>query len=210
MRATTARPETLITAPFARSSILAAAAKVFSKQGIAATRVEDILVAAKIARRTFYRYFANKDEVLAALYEVWSAEMIKAVEDVRAREPGSPLAGIRAGIDIFLGFYRTGPRAWRELVELAMRSDSPLAPRRRWLREQVVRLLDDSVHAADGRRLDPYVYQALLSALEGLCLELGAPDAKPGDVERVRLVLHALVDHALDLPRPAALPKRPS
>ena len=202
-----ASPASIVTAHAARGAILAAAAKVFSRQGIAATRVEDILVAAKIARRTFYRYFASKEEVLAALYEVWTAEMIRAVEDARTRQPGTPLAAIHAGIDVFLGFYRSGPRAMRELVELAMRSDSLLAPRRRWAREQVVRLLDDAVRAADGRRLDPYLFLGLLGALEGLCLELG-PDAGAADLDRVRKVLHALVDHALDLPRPASLPRR--
>ena len=56
-----------ISAHFARSAILAAATKVFTQHGIASTRVEDILLAAGIARRTFYRHFRSKDDVLAAL-----------------------------------------------------------------------------------------------------------------------------------------------
>jgi AcrR family transcriptional regulator len=202
-----ARPGSAITAHFARSAILAAATKVFTQHGIAAARVEDILVAAKIARRTFYKYFASKDEVLAALYEVWTDEILRAVATARAHQPSVPLAGIRAGIDIFLGFYRSGPRAMRELVELAMRSDSLLAKRRAWLREQIVGLIDDSIFALDGRRLDHLVYYGLVSALEGIALELGAPDTTAADVERARLVTHALVDQALGLPKPTALPK---
>ena len=164
----------------------------FSKRGIAATRVEDILVAAKIARRTFYRYFASKEEVLAALYEVMTGELVKAIE---AQQASSPLAGIRAGIDAYLGFYGASPRALRELVELAIRSDSLLAPRRRWLREQIVRLLDEAVQSLDGRRLDPLLYYALVSALEGLSLEL----ATSSDVERARTVVHTLIDRVLGL-----------
>jgi AcrR family transcriptional regulator len=198
-----------MSAHFARNAILGAAANVFSKHGIAATRVEDILVAAKIARRTFYKYFASKEDVLAALYEVWTAEILKAIEEVRAVQPASPLAGIRAGIDLFLGFYRSGPRALRELVELAMRSDSLLAPRRAWLRDQIVKLVDDAVRALDGRRLDPYVYYALVSALEGLSLELGTDRTTAADVERARLTVHALIDHVLDVPKPTPLPLRP-
>ncbi|MEO8706609.1 MAG: TetR/AcrR family transcriptional regulator [Kofleriaceae bacterium] len=194
-----------MTAHFARAGILAAAQKVFTQHGIAAARVEDILVAAKLARRTFYKYFASKDEVLAALYEVWTGELLKAIDAARAHKPGIPLAGIRAGIDIFFGFYR-GPRALRELVELAMRSDSLLAGRRRWLREQIVTLIDESIHALDGRRLDPLVYHGLLSALEGIALELHEPSA--AEIERARKVTHALVDQALGLPKPTALPHR--
>jgi AcrR family transcriptional regulator len=196
-----------VTARFARNAILGAATRVFTQHGIAAARVEDILVAAKIARRTFYKYFTGKDDVLAALYEVWTTEILAAINSARAVDPDDPLAGIRVGIDIFLGFYRQGPRALRELVELAMRSDSQLAARRRWLREQIVALLDESVRALDGRRLDPFVYYALIGALEGLALELGSRGASPAEIERARLVTHALVDHTLGLPKPTPLPR---
>jgi AcrR family transcriptional regulator len=193
----------------ARGAILGAALRVFSRRGIGPTRVEDILDAAGIARRTFYKYFASKDDVLVALYEVSTAELVRAIEAARAREPKSPLAGIRAGIDIFLGFYhQTSPRALVELVELAIPSSSPLAPRRRWLRAELVRILDDAVHALDGRRLDPHVYHALVSAFEGLSLELSAADTRPRDVARARDVANALVDHALGVRRPRPLPAR--
>lgn len=131
---------------------------------------------------------------------MWTGELVHAIEDVRAREPDDPLAGIRAGIDAYLGFLRASPKALRELVELAMRSDSALAPRRRWLRGQIARLLDEAVRALDGRKLDPLVYLALTSALEGLSLEAS-------DLDRARTVVHALMDHALGLPRPAPLPR---
>ncbi len=190
-----------------RTAILAAATSVFTKQGIDRARVEDILIAAKVARRTFYKYFSSKEEVLAALFEVFTAELVRAVEAARDAEPSKPLAGIRAGIDVFLGFTRSGPRVVRELIEIAIRSDSLLAPRRRWFRTRIVELLDDSVHALDGRRLDPFVYYGLLSALEGLSLELGAPDTTEADVERARKVTHALVDQALGLPEATPLPR---
>lgn len=201
---------TPMTVHFARTAILAGATKAFSKRGIGVTRVEDILIAAKIARRTFYRYFASKEEVLAALFDVWTGEIVKSIEGARARHPDSPFAGIRAGIDIYLGFYRSGPRVVRELVEIAMQSDSLLAPRRKRLRAHIVRLLDEAVYALDGRRLDPFVYLGLLSLLEGISIELGDPDPTPDDVERARLVVHAIVDQTLGLPQPAALPMKPA
>jgi AcrR family transcriptional regulator len=178
-----------VTAHFARSQIVAAAVRAFAAGGIAATRVEDILTEAGIARRTFYKYFANKEEVLAALYEVSTGELVAAIEDARKRSPDSPLAGIHAGIDIFFGFYRASPRALRELVELAMRSDSLLAPRRKWLRAEVVRILADIV---GDPTVDRYVYYAMVSAFEGLCLELG--DAGPKEFERARKAALDLVD----------------
>jgi len=188
-----------ISAHFARSAILAAATKVFTQHGIAPTRVEDILLAAGIARRTFYRHFRSKDDVLAALYEVWTGELVKAIEAARARKPDDPLAGVRAGITTYLAFFRASPRALRELVGLAM-TEPGLAPRRRWLRGEIVRLLDEAVRALDGRKLDPLVYLALVSALEGLSLE-------PTEVDRVEMVVNALMENALGLPKPAPLPR---
>lgn len=45
--------------------MLAAAMRLFRQQGYAATNVEDIARAAGVSTRTFYRYFASKDGVLA-------------------------------------------------------------------------------------------------------------------------------------------------
>jgi AcrR family transcriptional regulator len=201
-----------LAAGLTRSTILAAATQVFAREGIAAARVEDILVEADIARRTFYRYFASKEAVLAALYELWTGELLSAIEAARRAKPDDPLAGIRAGIDLFIAFFQGGQggrgggrarkgvaRAVRELVELAMRSDSLLAPRRRWMRSEIVRILDESVRALDRRRLDPLVFHGLLGALEGIALELdGADDS---EVERARRVLHGFVDQQLGLKR---------
>lgn len=207
-----------------RSTILAAAGQVFAHKGVTTARVEDILLEADIARRTFYRYFASKEDVLAALYEVWTGELLKAIEGARRAAPQDPLAGIRAGLDIFLAFFRGATprpggevprkgrvvraeeprtpgrgiaRAVRELVELAMRSDSLLAERRRWARGEIVRILDDSVYALDRRRLDPLVFYGLLGALEGIALEIDGSNL--AEIERARRVLHGFVDQILGL-----------
>ncbi|ANP57160.1 TetR/AcrR family transcriptional regulator [Streptomyces griseochromogenes] len=56
--------------------IARAAAALFVRQGLRATRAEDIAQAAGIAPRTFYRYFASKEEAVAPLYaagaECWT------------------------------------------------------------------------------------------------------------------------------------------
>ncbi len=51
-----------------RMEIARAAATLFVRQGLRATRAEDIAHAAGIAPRTFYRYFASKEEAVAPLY----------------------------------------------------------------------------------------------------------------------------------------------
>lgn len=201
-----ARPTQVLPEHFAKTAILAGATKVFMRHGILAVRVEDILVEAKIARRTFYKYFASKEEVLAALHELWTEKLLSAIEAAQSERADDPLAGIRAAIDIFLGFYLSGPKLLRELVEIAMRSDSLLQERRQWLRSEIVKRVDEAIFAIDGRRLDPLVYYGLFSAIEGILLELSTNEASARDIERAKRVTHALVDQALGLPNGRDLP----
>jgi AcrR family transcriptional regulator len=53
-----------------RQEILAAAIKVFGKKGFAATCVEDVAVAAKIAKGTVYLYFKSKEDIYATAVQV--------------------------------------------------------------------------------------------------------------------------------------------
>ncbi|MFE6619464.1 TetR/AcrR family transcriptional regulator [Streptomyces sp. NPDC008086] len=67
--------------------IARAAAALFVKQGLRATRAEDIAQAAGIAPRTFYRYFATKEEAVAPLYTAGATRWTEAVRDAPADLP---------------------------------------------------------------------------------------------------------------------------
>ncbi|MBC9730435.1 TetR family transcriptional regulator [Streptomyces sp. TRM68367] len=62
-------------------AIARAAAGLFVRHGLRATRAEDIARAAGIAPRTFYRYFATKEEAVAPLYAAGADRWIQAVRD---------------------------------------------------------------------------------------------------------------------------------
>ncbi|GGU89867.1 hypothetical protein GCM10010260_25240 [Streptomyces filipinensis] len=62
-----------------RMEIARAAAALFVRQGLRATRAEDIAQAAGIAPRTFYRYFATKEEAVAPLYAAGAQRWTEAV-----------------------------------------------------------------------------------------------------------------------------------
>ncbi|MEU2717920.1 TetR family transcriptional regulator [Streptomyces sp. NPDC007205] len=64
--------------------IARAAAALFVRQGLRATRAEDIAQAAGIAPRTFYRYFATKEEAVAPLYAAGAQRWSEAVRSAPA------------------------------------------------------------------------------------------------------------------------------
>ena len=177
-----------------QGSIVAAAAKVFARAGFVDTRVEDILTAAGVARRTFYRYFSSKESVLAAVYEVATAELIHAIRALPTREP---LLALRHGLDLYLDYHVENGALLRVLIEQAMASDSPLAAPRRHFRGKLVKLLDEAVRATTGEVHPPILYLALISALEGTSLELLAGTSSPADVARAKQAMHLVLDRVL-------------
>ncbi|MFI5876418.1 TetR/AcrR family transcriptional regulator [Streptomyces sp. NPDC051445] len=64
--------------------IARAAAGLFVSRGLKATRAEDIAQAAGIAPRTFYRYFATKEEAVAPLYAAGAERWAQAVREAPA------------------------------------------------------------------------------------------------------------------------------
>ncbi|MET8647772.1 TetR family transcriptional regulator [Streptomyces sp. NPDC004074] len=64
--------------------IARAAAAPFMADGLRATRAEDIARAAGVAPRTFYRYFATKEEALAPLFSTGAHQWSQAVRDAPA------------------------------------------------------------------------------------------------------------------------------
>jgi AcrR family transcriptional regulator len=67
-----------------RMEIARAAAGLFVRHGLRGTRAEDIAQAAGIAPRTFYRYFASKEEAIAPLYAAGAQRWAEAVREAPA------------------------------------------------------------------------------------------------------------------------------
>ncbi|MFE6825564.1 TetR/AcrR family transcriptional regulator [Streptomyces sp. NPDC057690] len=70
-----------------RDALLRAAVELFTSQGYDGTTVDEIAAAVDVSQRTFFRYFAGKDEAALALVEM---TVERFVEAVRARPPHEP------------------------------------------------------------------------------------------------------------------------
>ncbi|MFE8993273.1 TetR/AcrR family transcriptional regulator [Streptomyces collinus] len=104
-----------------RMEIARAAAGLFVRHGLRATRAEDIAQAAGIAPRTFYRYFATKEEAVAPLYAAGAQRWVEAVRAAPA-EAGALRAleqGVRHTLTPGVGVSASSWEWVRALLRLA-------------------------------------------------------------------------------------------
>ena len=98
--------------------LLDAGLEVFSARGYHATRVDDVVRAARTSHGTFYLYFANKEDLLRALAVDCAQQLTDLSTDMGPIDSGpAGYAELRRFLAAFLGVYRRfGPviRAWME------------------------------------------------------------------------------------------------
>jgi AcrR family transcriptional regulator len=84
-----------------------AAQRIFVRQGVAATRVDEIVAAAAVAKGTFYLHFESKEALLAALQLRFITDLsgeLRAAMD--RRRPGDWRGRLRAWVEAGVGGYR--------------------------------------------------------------------------------------------------------
>jgi len=97
-----------------RDRILLAAMRLFARQGIADTKMEDVARAAAIAKGTIYEYFKNRDELLHLSFNYLLVLMNKLVRR-RMSETEDPEEKIKAG---FLAYLDVGSLQIEDFVEI--------------------------------------------------------------------------------------------
>lgn len=111
---------------------MAAAGELFDERGYAGTTITDIAERAGLTRRSYFRYFADKREVLfagtGAIEALWTQAVADAAEPVTAID--AVAAGLEATAAAFAG--RRSPAARRQAIidanpELQERQRSKLA-----------------------------------------------------------------------------------
>ncbi|MEV0643339.1 TetR family transcriptional regulator [Streptomyces sp. NPDC050619] len=79
-----------------RDALLRAALELFTTRGYEQTTVDDIADAVEVSQRTFFRYFANKEEAALALQEIAETRFIEALRTRPAHE--APLEALRQAV----------------------------------------------------------------------------------------------------------------
>jgi AcrR family transcriptional regulator len=111
-----------------RQRLLAAAREVFAESGYAGASIDEVVARARVSRTSFYRFFANKEECMLAVFE----EAIDALEAVfaEAAQAEEPEQRIRLGVRGIVGGLAADP-AMARVVLVEVVGASPRLERER-------------------------------------------------------------------------------
>jgi AcrR family transcriptional regulator len=141
--------------PQARSRILAAASQLFETNGVRATGVDALIETADVAKATFYRHFASKDDLIVAWLQDphtrWFDRM-RAEVALRTSSPEEVVPALFVAIGDWLeaGDYRGCPYL-NTAVEFPDATHRALPVARTYLRE-IERFLQQTLAAAGYQR----------------------------------------------------------
>ena len=120
-----------------------AAERIFLRKGVAATSVDEIVVAADVAKGTFYIHFESKERMLVALRQRFvsnfSADLLAAMNRRRADDwRGRLRAWIEGGVDVYLD-----RAALHDVVFHDFRPDNPRTKHDNPIVDQLAELLGE-------------------------------------------------------------------
>lgn len=179
----------------ARNMIIAAGARVFASKGIRDTSVEDLLEAAHVSRRTFYRMFDSKEDVALALYVFGTTQLIGRWKQAIASATGT-LDIFSRCIDVFIQNAATVGRLIFVLGGEATRQESPLHKRRMEVHDIFLEMLRDA--NPEIAKVDPLLVRCTLFALEAVTRHILTEGDEgrrvaPSSIERARKVMNRVV-----------------
>ncbi|SHN39707.1 TetR family transcriptional regulator [Cryptosporangium aurantiacum] len=86
-----------------RAELVTLAQDLFAAQGYERTTIEDLVAAAGMSKRTFFRYFTSKEELVLGKHDVWAERLLEAFA---ARPADEPLwDSLRRTFDVVVDYF---------------------------------------------------------------------------------------------------------
>jgi AcrR family transcriptional regulator len=107
-----------------QARLVECALAVFAEKGVGASVIQDVIATAEVSQGTFYNYFRTNDELLAAVVQELSNELLEGIEGAVSRNE-DPAARIAHGVRLYLYRARDFPLFARFVVSAAFHLASP-------------------------------------------------------------------------------------
>jgi AcrR family transcriptional regulator len=182
-----------------RNRILRGAGQVFGERGYGASSVEAILAAAEVSRRTFYRTFRSKEDVLRTLFDNSVHMLIRAVK--RAADPRqSPEERRASAVEAYIEVHANAGALARVLLLEQFSPGSPLAAQRNRAHATFSKLISNVAVGSGHPAPDPVLVAAVVAGINQVCVQMASqyPDGD-WDVARAKRAMLRILT-ALDEP----------
>lgn len=107
-----------------RARLVECALVVFAEKGVGANVIQDVIATAEVSQGTFYNYFRTNEELLAAVAQELSNELLESIEGSVNRYE-DPAARIAHGVRLYLHRARDFPLFARFVTSAAFHLASP-------------------------------------------------------------------------------------
>lgn len=193
-----------------RAALIAAARKVFERDGYVDCKLTDITKAAKCATGSFYTYFANKAEIFAAVLEEAQRDMMHPGMGRVAAED-DPYAVLEASNRAYLEAYRRNAKLMGLLEQVAQVDPEFRTFRRRraeaFIQRNARGIADLQERGIADRDVDPLLASSALSGMVSRAAysvftlgESEDADGEPAEFELLVATLTRLWANALRFP----------
>lgn len=176
-----------------RQAVIEVAERVYARTNYADVTVEDLITEARISRPTFYRWFANKDEVLEEIVRRANDALIASLQQAVAGHEDI-VDKIHAGVDAYLKWGIDSGRRVPALYREANQHGSPVFKDRARVGKSMLMLYQHQGEMHHRDNIHPLVYQALIAATEYISSWLFSKRRhSEADVETARQVMLRVV-----------------
>ena len=153
----------------ARAEILIHSMQVFAQRGLQRTTVQHLLDASDVSRRTFYKYFRNKMDVLESIYRIFVDNMLLHFHK-EVKQASSANDIIRNTTKVYFDYHVSMGPVIKLMMEEARSSDSALAPHRTRAQTLASEVLAVQINRFTGKNYEPLVFLTMLWMLENYSL----------------------------------------
>lgn len=176
-----------------RLRILRGAVHVLGQLGYGRTSVEAILAQAGVSRRTFYKEFRSKEDVLRVLFESSVQRLLDAVQ-VASKSAGPAHSRLVASIEAYLQVHAKAGALARVLLLEQFSPGSPLAAQRDAAMAAFSALITAAIEREGRTRPDPILVHGVVAAVNQIAVQMAAeyPDGD-WDIERAKRAMLRLL-----------------
>ena len=108
-----------------RDRIVQCAVSLFASRGYESTTIEDIGECADVARATVFNYFARKEDLVLAWFELRRGDVAESMAEAREQEGGTP-DRLRHGFRTIARLFEDDPETGRAMVRAWLLAGGPL------------------------------------------------------------------------------------